>query len=152
MAIYQETTSAGVSNFQPEHLDRIMGETGVIPAVNQFELHPYFANTAAVSASRSHGIAVEAHSPLGHNTAPPKDETILAIASERGKSAAPIILRWHMQHGHIAIPKSGNRERMDENIDIFDFELSTQQVAAIDALDQGENGRVGPDPDIYEGI
>ena len=128
--------SAGVSNFQPEHLDRIIGETGVTPAVNQFELHPYFANTAAVSASRSYGIAVEAHSPLGHNTAPLKDETILAIANERGKSAAQVILRWHMQHGHIAIPKSGHRARMDENVHIFDFELSTQQVEAIDALDR----------------
>jgi 2,5-diketo-D-gluconate reductase A len=95
---------------------------------------------------------VEAHSPLGHNTMPLNDGTILAIAGARGKSAAQVILRWHMQHGHIAIPKSGRRERMDDNLDIFDFELSATEIASIDALDKGESGRVGPNPDTYEGI
>jgi 2,5-diketo-D-gluconate reductase A len=144
--------SAGVSNFQPAHLDRIIAETGIVPAVNQFELHPYFANNAAREATRRHGIAVEAHSPLGHNSKPLSDETIAAIAAARGKSNAQVVLRWHMQHGHIAIPKSSRRERMEENLNVFDFELTAEEIATIDALDKGENGRVGPNPDTYEGI
>ncbi len=144
--------SAGVSNFQPAHLDRIIAETGIVPAVNQFELHPYFANNAARAATSRHGIAVEAHSPLGHNGKPLTDETIIAIAAARGKSAAQIILRWHMQHGHIAIPKSARRERMAENLAVFDFELSAAEIASIDALDKEESGRSGPNPDTYEGI
>jgi 2,5-diketo-D-gluconate reductase A len=144
--------SAGVSNFQPAHLDRIIGETGVIPAVNQFELHPYFANHAAREATTRHGIAVEAHSPLGHNREPLTDETITRIANAHGKSTAQVILRWHMQHGVIAIPKSASQQRMAENIDVFNFELSPDEVASIDALDKGASGRVGPDPDTYEGV
>lgn len=144
--------SAGVSNFQPAHLDRIIAETGSVPAVNQFELHPYFANQGAVAGSRRHGIAVEAHSPLGHNTLPLKDETINAIATARAKTAAQVILRSHLQHGHVAIPKSAQPERMEENIKVFDFELTAEEMATIDALDRGEGGRVGPNPDSYEGI
>jgi 2,5-diketo-D-gluconate reductase A len=144
--------SAGVSNFQPAHLDRIIGETGVVPAVNQFELHPYFANTAAVAATRQHGIAVEAHSPLGHNGEPLSDETISQIAAAHGKSPAQVILRWHVQHGHIAIPKSAQPQRMKDNIGVFDFALNDQDIAAIDALDKGADGRVGPNPDTYEGV
>jgi 2,5-diketo-D-gluconate reductase A len=144
--------SAGVSNFQPEHLERIIAETGSVPAVNQFELHPYFANHTARTASRQHGIAVEAHSPLGHNKAPVSDKTISRIAAAHGKSNAQVILRWHVQHGHIAIPKSARSERMNENIILFDFELSDQEIASIDALDKGEGGRVGPNPDTYEGV
>ena len=144
--------SAGVSNFQPAHLDRIIAETGAVPAVNQFELHPYFTNDAARAATRRYGIAVEAHSPLGHNGKPLTDETITAIAETRGKSSAQIILRWHMQHGHIAIPKSARPERMTENLTVFDFELSPEEIASIDTLSQGESGRSGPNPDTYEGI
>jgi 2,5-diketo-D-gluconate reductase A len=144
--------TAGVSNFQPAHLDRIVAETGIVPAVNQFELHPYFANQAACAASLHHGIAVEAHSPLGHDGKPLTDETISRIAATRGKSTAQVILRWHIQHGHIAIPKSARRERMEENINVFDFELSAAEIAAIDALDKGESGRVGPNPDTFEWI
>ncbi|HET6191288.1 MAG TPA: aldo/keto reductase [Trebonia sp.] len=144
--------SAGVSNFQPAHLDRIIDETGIVPAVNQFELHPYFTNDAARGASQRHGVAVEAHSPLGHNGKPLSDETIARIAADRRKSPAQVILRWHMQHGHIAIPKSARRERMHENLAVFDFELSAEEIASIDALDKGESGRSGPNPDTYEGI
>jgi 2,5-diketo-D-gluconate reductase A len=144
--------SAGVSNFQPGHLDRIVGETGVIPAVNQFELHPYFTNGAACAASRRHGIAVEAHSPLGHTNAPLGDRAITDIAVTLGKTAAQVVLRWHVQHGHIVIPKSARPERIEENIDVFDFELTAEEMASIDALDRGPSGRVGPDPDTYEGI
>lgn len=144
--------SAGVSNFQPAHLERIIAETGAVPAVNQLEVHPYFANTATVAATRHHGIAVEAHSPLGHNRAPLTDNTITQIARASHKSTAQVILRWHIQHGHIAIPKSAHPERMHENIDIFNFELTADQMASVDALDNGEAGRVGPNPDTYEGV
>ncbi len=144
--------SAGVSNFQPDHLDRIVAETGIVPAVNQFEIHPYFNNDAPRQACARHGIAVEAHSPLGHNRAPLSDPTITAIAAAHDKTVAQVILRWHMQHGIITIPKSAKPERMAENLDVFDFELTDEQIAAIDALDRGADGRVGPNPDTYEGV
>jgi 2,5-diketo-D-gluconate reductase A len=144
--------SVGVSNFQPAHLERIIAETGVTPAVNQVELHPYFANAAVIEACAQHGIAVEAHSPLGHNNAELDDPTIQQIANAHTRSIAQVILRWHMQHGHIAIPKSARAERMAENINVFNFELTTEQMTAIDALDKGESGRVGPNPDTYEGV
>jgi 2,5-diketo-D-gluconate reductase A len=143
--------SAGVSNFLPEHLNRIMNETGIVPIVNQFEVHPYFANHATCEACMQHGIAIEAHSPLGHNREPLSDPVIAGIASERGKSTAQVILRWHLQRGDIAIPKSIRPERMRENIDIFDFELGIEEMAAINALDRGEAGRVGPNPATWEG-
>jgi 2,5-diketo-D-gluconate reductase A len=144
--------SVGVSNFQPAHVERIIAETGITPAVNQVELHPYFANTAVVEACAQQGMAVEAHSPLGHNNAELGEATLQQIATAHDRSAAQIILRWHMQHGHIAIPKSARPERMAENINVFDFHLTTEQTAAIDALDKGESGRVGPNPDTYEGV
>jgi 2,5-diketo-D-gluconate reductase A len=144
--------SAGVSNFQPTHLERLIAETGITPAVNQVELHPYFANTAVIEACAQHGIAIEAHSPLGHNNAELNDPTILQIAASHERSVAQVILRWHMQHGHIAIPKSVRPERMAENINVLDFELTSEQMTAIDALDKGETGRVGPNPNTYEGV
>lgn len=144
--------SVGVSNFQPAHLERIISETGITPTVNQVELHPYFANTAVIEACAQHGIAVEAHSPLGHNNAELDDPTIQQIADAHNRSVAQVILRWHMQHGHIAIPKSARPERMAENINVFDFELTSDQMTAIDSLDKGESGRVGPNPDTYEGV
>jgi 2,5-diketo-D-gluconate reductase A len=144
--------SAGVSNFQPNHLDRIVTETGIVPAVNQFEIHPYFNNDAPREACNRHGIAVEAHSPLGHNSAPLSDPTITAIAAAHDKTVAQVILRWHMQHGIITIPKSAQPQRMAENLDVFDFKLTGEDVAAVDALDKGKDGRVGPNPDTYEGV
>ena len=143
--------SAGVSNFQPAHLERIIAETGITPTVNQFELHPYFTNDAARAASAEHGIAIEAHSPLGHDGKPLEDATIARIAANREKTTAQIILRWHIQHGHVIIPKSARPERMAQNLAVFDFELTTEEIASIDALDKGEGGRVGPNPDIYAG-
>jgi 2,5-diketo-D-gluconate reductase A len=144
--------SAGVSNFQPAHLERIIAETGITPAVNQFELHPYFTNDAVREACRRLGVAIEAHSPLGHNREPLDDPTISAIAAAHGRSTAQIILRWHVQHGHIAIPKSANPQRMADNIAVFDFALSAGDMAAIDGLDRGPSGRVGPNPDTYDGV
>jgi 2,5-diketo-D-gluconate reductase A len=143
--------SAGVSNFQPAHLDRIITVTGVAPAVNQIEVHPYFANRDACEASARHSIAVEAWSPLGQGAlldAP----AIGRLAAARGKSPAQVILRWHLQHGYVVIPKTTHRERMQENFDVFDFELSSDEMRAIDALDRGEDGRRGPHPDVFRGL
>jgi len=147
--------SAGVSNFQPEHLERILAETGIAPTVNQFELHPYFTNDAACAAcaaSTRHGIAIEAHSPLGHDGKPLADETITGIAVARQKTNAQIILRWHIQHGHIVIPKSSRPERMRENLDVFDFELSAEEITSIDALDKGARGLSGPNQDTFDNL
>jgi 2,5-diketo-D-gluconate reductase A len=144
--------SAGVSNFQPQHIERIINETGVAPAVNQFEIHPYFNNDAPREACAKHGIAVEAHSPLGHNGAPLSDPTIAGIATSHEKTVAQVILRWHMQQGIIAIPKSARPERMAENLNIYDFELTGEEISAINGLDRGADGRVGPNPDTYEGV
>ena len=143
--------SAGVSNFLPEHLERIIGETGIVPSVNQFERHPYFANRPSVDTCARYGIAVEAHSPLGHNRELLTDRTIARIAQQHDRSPAQIILRWHIQLGDIAIPKSTRPERMRENLAVFDFDLDDQQITSIEALDRGEAGRVGPYPGKYEG-
>ena len=137
---------------RPPTSTQIIDEKGVFPAINQFEIHPYFNNDGPREACRRHGIAIEAHSPLGHNGEPLKNPTIAQIAAAHDKSVAQTLLRWHIQHGTIAIPKSARPDRMAENIDIFDFELSTAEIAAIDALDRGPTGRVGPNPDTYEGI
>jgi 2,5-diketo-D-gluconate reductase A len=143
--------SAGVSNFLPEHLDRIVEETGVVPVVDQFESHPFFRNTPTREACARHGIAIQTHSPLGHNREPLSDPVIAAIAADHGRTPAQVILRWHMQLGDIAIPKSSRPERMAENISVYDFELSAGEMAAVDALDRGPDGRVGPHPATYEG-
>lgn len=143
--------SAGVSNFLPEHLDHIVEETGVVPVVDQFESHPYFRNTPTREACARLGIAVQTHSPLGHNREPLSDPVIAAIAAEHGRTPAQIILRWHMQLGDVSIPKSSRPERMAENISVFNLALSEEEMAAIDALDRGPDGRVGPHPATYEG-
>jgi 2,5-diketo-D-gluconate reductase A len=95
---------------------------------------------------------VEAWSPLGHDGKLLADETLAKLAATRGKSSAQVILRWHIQHGHIVIPKSSRRERMEENLNVFDFELSAEEIATIDALEKGEGGRVGPNPDTFERV
>jgi 2,5-diketo-D-gluconate reductase A len=140
--------SVGVSNFQPAHLDRIVADTGVAPVINQIEAHPYFRNDTARAASAGHGTAVQAWGPLGQG-AVVDDAVIAEVASGRGRTSAQVILRWHIQRGDIVFPKSMRRERMEENIALFDFELTPGEMAAIDALDQGERGRVGPDPDTF---
>ena len=141
--------SAGVSNFQPANLDRIVGQTGAVPAVNQIEVHPGFNNDAARVATARHGIAVEAWSPLGQGKVL-SNETITQIAARHGTSPAQVILRWHIQHGHIVIVKTMHRERMQENLGAPGFELPGDEIAAIDALDQGEAGRIGPSPDTFD--
>uniref|UniRef100_UPI002619E5C8 aldo/keto reductase n=1 Tax=uncultured Nocardioides sp. TaxID=198441 RepID=UPI002619E5C8 len=140
--------SIGVSNFQPAHLDRIVAETGVVPAVNQIEVHPYFANNAAREASHRHGALVESWSPIAQG-AVLDDEVIGKIAAAHGRTPSQVTLRWHVERGDIVFPKTTHRDRMEENFAIFDFELSADDVAAIDALDRGESGRRGPNPDTF---
>ena len=140
--------SIGVSNFQPAHLDRIITETGIVPVVNQVEAHPYFANDVARAASCRHGMAVEAWGPLGQGTVL-DDAVIAGIADDLGRSAAQIILRWHIERGDIIFPKSTRPERMCQNLDLFDFALTVEQTAAVDALDRGDEGRVGSHPDTF---
>ncbi|WP_323792544.1 aldo/keto reductase, partial [Nocardioides sp.] len=141
--------SIGVSNFQPAHLDRLVQETGVVPAVNQIEVHPYFANEEARGASLRHGIEIEAWSPIAQGKVL-DNETIGKIAAAHGKTPAQVTLRWHIERGDVVFPKSMSAERMAENFDIFDFELSVDEVAEITALDQGESGRMGPNPDAFD--
>jgi 2,5-diketo-D-gluconate reductase A len=141
--------SVGVSNFQIAHLQRILDECEIVPAVNQIESHPYLAQTELVAFDDAHGIATEAWSPLGRG-AVLNDEVLVRIGELHAKSAAQVTLRWHIQRGSIIFPKSMSPARMRENFEIFDFELSDDEVRQIDALDRGE--RVGPDPDTFEGI
>lgn len=142
-------TSVGVSNFQPAHLDRIVEETGLVPVVNQIEVHPYFPNEEARAASIWHGVEVEAWSPIAQG-AVLDDEVIGKIAAAHGKTPSQVTLRWHVERGDIVFPKSMKRERMEENFAIFDFELSPEEVAQISALDRGPSGRRGPDPDTFD--
>ena len=146
----------GVSNFMRHHLDDLLRQTDVVPAVNQIELHPYFAQPDVQEADAEHGILTQAWSPIGGITFYPgwgedrksvlEDPTIGAIAAGHGKTPAQVMLRWQLQHGRSAIPKSTNPGRIAENFDVFDFELPPEHVARIDALDTGV--RNGPDPDV----
>jgi diketogulonate reductase-like aldo/keto reductase len=142
----------GVSNFMSGHLDRLLAETSVVPAVNQIEVHPYFQQTASQRLHTEHGILTQAWSPIGGvisygggEKRTFDDATLLEIARRHGRSAAQVMLRWHLQQGRSAIPKSTKPARIAENFDVFDFELDSDELAAIDALDTGVRG--GPDPD-----
>jgi 2,5-diketo-D-gluconate reductase A len=142
----------GVSNFMPDHLARLIAETSVVPALNQVELHPYFSQPAVQSADTAHGILTQAWSPIGGitfyretGTSVLADPVIAGIARLHGKSTAQVMLRWHLQQGRSAIPKSTNPARIAENFDVFDFELTADELTAIDALDTGV--RRGPEPD-----
>jgi len=146
-----KTRSIGVSNFQPAHLDRIVEETGVVPVVNQVEVHPFFANEDVRAANRRHGVLTEAWSPIAKGTVV-DDDTIGEIASLVGRTPAQVTLRWHVQRGDIVFPKSMNADRMRQNFEIFDFELEPEHMAAIDGLDRGEAGRMGPNPDTFDWI
>jgi 2,5-diketo-D-gluconate reductase A len=145
------TNSVGVSNFEPDHLDRIIDEVGVVPAVNQIEVNPYFTNEAARAADARHGIATEAWSPIARGGIA-GDETIGAIAERVGRTPAQVTLRWHLERGDIIFPKSMHRERMEENFALFDFELTDDDVATIAGLDRGESGRTGPNPNTFDMI
>jgi diketogulonate reductase-like aldo/keto reductase len=141
----------GVSNFMPEHLERLLRAASVVPAVNQIELHPFFQQKELQRVHAEHGIATQAWSPIGGITSYRglaktsfADPLLLEIARQHGKSAAQVMLRWHVQEGRSAIPKSVKPARIAENFAVFDFELTREQLAAIDALDTGVRG--GPEP------
>jgi 2,5-diketo-D-gluconate reductase A len=139
--------SIGVSNFTIKHLKRIMDETGIVPSVNQVELHPSFQQNALRAFHAEHGIATESWSPLGQG-AGIKDPTIGAIARKHGRTPAQVILRWHLDLGLVVIPKSGTPERIAENFAVFDFALDKQDWATFETLDRAD-GRLGPDPDSF---
>ena len=143
--------SIGVSNFQPDHLDQLAAKTGTVPAVNQIEVHPYLANDAVREYGQEHGIATEAWSPIAQGGVL-EDETITQIAEKVGKTTAQVVLRWHLQRGDIIFPKSVTPSRMEDNFDLFDFELDSDDMEEITALDQGEDGRTGPHPDKFDFI
>jgi len=140
--------SIGVSNFQVAHLRLLAAETETVPAVNQFELHPYFQNRDVAAYGREHGIATEAWAPLAQAKVL-DDSTLTRIAERCSKTTAQVVLRWHVQRGNIVFPKSVTPERIAENFAIFDFELGADDMAAVDGLDRGEAGRDGPDPDTF---
>ncbi|HEY9375210.1 aldo/keto reductase [Streptomyces sp.] len=139
----------GVSNFLPDHLERLLGETSVVPALNQIELHPQLQQRASREAHAAHGIATEAWSPLGQGRGLLEVPAIVAIAQKHGRTPAQVVLRWHLQTGNVVIPKSVTPSRIRENIDVFDFELDAEDLAGIAALD--ENRRLGPNPAEYGG-
>jgi len=142
----------GVSNFMVDHLSRLLEHATVVPAVNQIEVHPYFAQREVQAFGAEHGILTQAWSPIGGitfyrdsgHTSTLEDPVIGEIAKAHGKTPAQVMLRWHLQQGRSAIPKSTNPARIAENIDIFDFQLTNEQLVAIDALDTGRRG--GPEP------
>lgn len=138
----------GVSNFQPAHLDKLIAEGTIVPAVNQVELHPALQNREVIAFNAERGIATEAWSPLAQG-AMLTDETILAIADAHKVTAAQVILRWHLQQGRVIIPKSVTESRIIANLDLFGFELTSDELDSIDALDRG--GRTGPNPDTFNG-
>ena len=147
-----QVRAIGVSNFMPEHLELLFAARDVVPAVNQIEVHPYFQQPELQRLHSEHGIVTQAWSPLGGITAYRggtkstfDDPTLLEIGDRHGKSVAQAMLRWHLQQGRSAIPKSTKAARIAENFDVFDFELSAEELAAIDALDTGVRG--GPEPD-----
>jgi 2,5-diketo-D-gluconate reductase A len=148
-AIYQEgrARSIGVSNFQAAHLQRLLDETDVVPAANQIEAHPYLTQEALRAFDAEHGIATEAWSPIAQGGVL-DDATINGLADKHHKSPAQVVLRWHIQLGNIVFPKSTNPKRMQENFEIFDFELSESDVAAISGCNRDE--RTGPDPDTFD--
>ncbi|KGJ79613.1 2,5-diketo-D-gluconic acid reductase [Cryobacterium roopkundense] len=137
--------SIGVSNFLVPHLERLLGETDIVPVVNQIELHPAHQQREVTEFSREHGVHIEAWGPLGQGKYPLFDELVVAdAAQEHGKSPAQVVIRWHLQTGNILFPKSNRRERMIENFDVFDFELSSTEVAMISSLERA--GRVSAHP------
>ena len=134
----------GVSNFLPEHLERLVGETGVTPVVNQLELHPHFQQRDIRAAHEEMGIAIQSYSPLGRG-AVLRDPVIAGIARAHGRSPAQIIIRWHLQQGLIVLPKTGTLSRVAENFNVLDFELTASEMAAMRSLDK-PNGKLLPDP------
>jgi 2,5-diketo-D-gluconate reductase A len=143
--------SIGVSNFQVGHLERLARETDTVPAVNQIEVHPYFVNEEVRAYCAENEIAVEAWSPIAQGKVL-DDPVVTEIAEREGRSPAQVVLRWHIQRGDIVFPKSVTPKRIEENYALFDFELSEHDVDELTALDKGEDGRTGPNPDTFDYI
>ena len=143
--------SIGVSNFQVAHLERLAQETDTVPAVNQIEVHPYLTNEEVRAYDREHGIATEAWSPIAQGGVL-GDPTITQIAEKVGRTPAQVVLRWHIERGDIVFPKSTTPSRIKENFEIFDFSLDPADVEAIAGLNRGEEGRTGPNPDVFDYI
>ena len=143
--------SIGVSNFTQKHLGRLRAESDVIPAVNQIEIHPYLTNEELRAYNSAHQIATEAYSPIAQGEVL-GDPVITQIAKDAGKSPAQVVLRWHVQRGDIIFPKSKTADRVRENFEIFDFELDEGAMASITALDRGEKGRTGGNPDTMNWV
>jgi diketogulonate reductase-like aldo/keto reductase len=142
--------SIGVSNFLPEHLDRLIKETGVTPSVNQVELHPYFSQEEQRAYHQEHGIVTESWSPLGRASRLLEDPVIQKIARDRKKTVSQIILRWHIQLGALPLPKSSSPSRQVENLSVFDFSLSDEEMQAISALSRPDGRLYDQDPAVYE--
>ncbi|WP_270318027.1 aldo/keto reductase [Lactococcus petauri] len=142
--------SIGVSNFEPEHLDKIITETGVTPAVNQIEIHPYWVQERMVKANAERGIITEAWSPLGRGNDALEEPIITSLAEKYWKTAGQIVLRWHVEHGIVPIPKSRNLIHQRKNLAIFDFELTEEEVAQINTLEKPDGRIDGQDPNEYE--
>ncbi|MFJ4752632.1 aldo/keto reductase [Streptomyces sp. NPDC088763] len=140
----ERVRAIGVSNFLPEHLERLIEETSIVPAVNQIELHPHLQQHASREFHAEHGIVTEAWSPLGSGKGLLEVPAIVAIAQKHGRTPAQVVLRWHLQLGNVVIPKSVTPSRIKENIEVFDFSLDDEDLAAISALN--EDRRLGPDP------
>ena len=142
--------SIGVSNFEIAHLSELLHETGVVPAVNQVELHPLHQRRELREFCAERGIAIEAWGPLSQGKSDLLERPEVASAAvAHGKTAAQVVIRWHLQHGTIVFPKTSSRSRLIENANVFDFELSADQIAAIDSLDRQQN--FGPDPSSFNG-
>ncbi|UBU17287.1 aldo/keto reductase [Nonomuraea gerenzanensis] len=137
----------GVSNFTVRTLTRLMDETGITPAINQIELHPYLQQREMRAFHEANGILTEAWSPLGQGRGLLSDPALSVLSGKYGKTPAQIVLRWHLQLGNVVIPKSVTPARIAENIDVFDFILDTEDLSAIGALNKGQ--RLGPDPDTF---
>ncbi|MGI5261175.1 aldo/keto reductase [Streptomyces angustmyceticus] len=148
--IYAEgrAKAIGVSNFLPGHLERLMGETSVVPAVNQIELHPQLSQAESRAFHARHNIVTEAWSPLGQGKGLLEDPVIAELAAKHGRTPAQVVLRWHLQLGNVVIPKSVTPSRIAENIDVFGFELDDEDLAALARLDTGT--RLGPDPATFD--
>ncbi len=142
--------SIGVSNFTRSHLDRIVAETGVTPAVNQIEMHPHFPQDEMRRVHEELGIRTEAWSPLGKRQAPYAEPVVVAAAERLGVTPAQVILRWHVELGSVPIPKSATRSRQIENLDVFGFTLTEDEVAAISGLERADGRLFGGDPDTHE--
>ena len=142
--------SIGVSNFMPEHLDRLIEETGETPVINQIELHPYFSQVEQRQADKERGIITEAWSPLSRARTVTHDETIAELARQKGKTVSQVILRWHVQLGVIPLPRSSSELHQKENLDVFNFELTEDEMETLNALTKPDGRIDNQDPREYE--